>query len=298
MASRTRRIADEIKVNSWSELQERLFDHSWNENLRRFRSSFAFRGIGDKTWNLRTSLMRLGGNFAYLESHLLRNFEKYAPSAVVERDSPWHWIIVGQHHGLPTRLLDWTYSPLVAMHFATADAQLMNTDGAIWMVDYVGVREHLPKRLKAALAKVGGYAFDTDNLSRTVRSLTELDGLTRRPYAVFFEPPAIDDRIVNQFALFSVLSDPALAFDDWLADVGVDHRRVIIPARLKWEIRDKLDQANVTERLLFPGLDGLSAWLRRNYSPGPPAESSAAAPARRRKRSSARTPEDARRGGT
>jgi hypothetical protein len=43
---------------------------------------------------------------------------------------------------------------------------------------------------------------------------------------------------------------------------------VVIPGSLKWDVRDKLDQANITERVLYPSLDGLSRWLRRYDSPG------------------------------
>ena len=45
------------------------------------------------------------------------------------------------------------------------------------------------------------------------------------------------------------------------------YRKVVVPAELKWEVRDKLDQANINERTLFPGLDGLSRWLVRYYFP-------------------------------
>jgi hypothetical protein len=84
---------------------------------------------------------------------------------------------------------------------------------------------------------------------------------------VFLEPPSIDDRIVNQFALFSLMSTPTQAMDIWLAAHADVSRKIIIPASLKWEVRDKLDQAGITERVLFPGLDGLTTWLTRYYTP-------------------------------
>jgi hypothetical protein len=84
---------------------------------------------------------------------------------------------------------------------------------------------------------------------------------------IFLEPPAIDRRILNQHALFSLFSSPESQLDEWLGDNPRLYRKVRIPSSLKWEIRDKLDQGNVNERVLFPGLDGTSRWLARYYKP-------------------------------
>ena len=113
----------EITVKGWNDLQERLYEGSWNEALGRFRSPLAYRGMQDAEFGLSTSLVRLGGEYERHEDDLLRNFRKYAHASTtpVLGDSVWHWLALGQHHGLPTRMLDWSYSPLVALHFATAD---------------------------------------------------------------------------------------------------------------------------------------------------------------------------------
>lgn len=256
-------------ATSWSHLQELLFAGSWNDTLRRFRSAWAFRGLADAGVRVDTALVRLGGNAAELEPHLLRNFMKYAHRAVVDQESLWHWLSVARHHGLPTRLLDWSYSPLVAAHFATAEIEEFDRQGAILAVNYEQAHQLLPDPLKSELGREGANSFTAELLARVVSSLEEFDRLASEPFLVFFEPPSLDDRIVNQFALFSMLSSPVAGLDEWLERHPSLCRTIVIPAELKWEVRDKLDQCNITERVLFPGLDGLSKWLRRHYSPKP-----------------------------
>ncbi len=257
----------ELRVRSWCDLQESLFVDSWNQELGRYRSRCAYRGLSDAEYKLETTLIRLQGPYWELERHALRNFRKYAHRDVVERDSVWHWLSVAQHYGLPTRLLDWTYSPLIAAHFATANIEKFDIDGAIWAVNYDKVHQLLPEKLRLTLEDEGANVFTVEMLSESVESLSKLSSLSENIIVIFFEPPSIDDRIVNQFAFFSVMSDSTCAVDDWLKDYPDVWRKIIIPAELKWEIRDKLDQANITERVLFPGLDGLSRSLKRQYSP-------------------------------
>jgi hypothetical protein len=258
---------EEIRVSSWGELQEQLFADSWQSQLRRFRSDFAYRGRNDAAEDLRTSLHRLGGEPASVEGHLLRNFRKYAQREAVPFDSVWNWLALAQHHGLPTRLLDWTYSPYVALHFATAAVERFDRDGVVWMIDYVRTQEHAPAPLRDVLIEREMNVFTAELLDEAAGGLEELGGLGDDPYVLFLEPPSLNERIVNQYALFALLSHPEARLDQWLEPRPELARRLVIPAGLKWEVRDKLDQANITERVLFPGLEGLSRWLARYYTP-------------------------------
>ena len=234
-----------------------------------------------------------GSSGGPIEGHLLRNFLKYARQDLEVPASPYYRLAIAQHHGLPTRLIDWTYSPAVAGYFATGGRS--DVDGVIWAVDYVRVHERLPALLRGALERLDTDMFDADLLDDVTRQLLDqysggrvgspragvlemfdmLEAIeafvAEQPddYVLFFEPPAIDQRIVNQAALFSSQSNPGVAMDAWLEERPELYRRIVVPADRKAEFRDRLDQINVNQRTLFPGLDGIAGWLTEYYAPEP-----------------------------
>jgi hypothetical protein len=136
---------------------DRLFDDSWNPEIQRHRPPYTYRGVSDASYQLKTSLMRLGGNYQAVEKHLLRNFRKYAHRKAVELDSIWHWLSRAEHHGLPTRLLDWTNSPLIAA-FYNREVEKFNVDGAIWCVNFIEVNQ-LPEEFRRLLEMEGAFSW-------------------------------------------------------------------------------------------------------------------------------------------
>lgn len=260
-------LGSDVHVSNWSALQSSLYKDSWQDDLQRFRSPFAFRGLSDAKSSPETTLVRLGGEYQKREQSLLRNFRKYAKNINTQADSLWNWIALAQHHGLPTRLLDWSFSPYIALHFATVDPNHWGDAGAIWCVNCLKIKSYLPLKLRQLLQKEDSDVLTAEMLDYAAPTLQAFDRLSRKLFVAFFEPPSLDDRIVNQAALFSVTSRASLSLVLWLAEHSELFHRIIIPAKLKQETRDKLDQANINERILFPGLDGLSQWLTRYYSP-------------------------------
>jgi hypothetical protein len=252
-------------VSSWHDLDDAITDASWCPHPPRVHSTLVWRGLSRSNYSNVSSLARLSEDYPRLERHLVRNFRKYA-----HREAPgptmWDWLSLAQHHGLPTRLLDWTFSPLVALHFATAS--WADDEAILWAVDCEGAHELLPRRLRDTLDHEGSLVFTTQMLADHADDLDAFDALTEdEPFVLFFEPPSLDERIVNQAAVLSAISDATCHMEQWLDAQPDLWRAWRIAPNLKAEVRERLDQAHVNERVLLPGLDGLAAWLRRYYSP-------------------------------
>ena len=145
----------------------------------------------------------------------------------------------------------------------------------VWCVNFAETQQYLPPDLRAFFDREKLSTLPIKTLAAEFADFKKFDDPDAcENFVLFFEPPSLDERIVNQVALFSFGSRCDLDLDAWLEDKSHSRpnigKKVIIPAALKWEIRDKLDQSGITERVLFPGLDGLSTWLKRWYTPKNP----------------------------
>jgi hypothetical protein len=260
---------NETIVESWTELMETFEkDFSVGDHAGRHRSYKVYRGMWDASWKLLSSLQRVNRRYVEIERHLLRNFQKYAPQNSVVFNTFWNWLTLAQHHGLPTRLVDWTYSPFIALHFALEKLtkQVPATDAAIWSLNLKGLQQTLPAEVSERFRKDDASTFTYEALDDLWKTLDILNSNEKDDFLIFFEPPSFNDRIINQYALLCTTRNPRTIISDWLAERPGLYSKTIIPAALKWEFRDRLDQLNVTERILYPGLDGLCDWLKRWYS--------------------------------
>jgi len=241
-------------------------------NSGRRRDYSVYRGDSDATRPLLTSLDKLGGlspphTKAHLEEHILRNFIRYSrPYLQQPYANDWELLIIAQHHGLPTRLLDWTYSPLVAANFATLGSNVKG-DRVIWKLNWKQLHEHFNLRPIAFLVQDLDRVLNEKGIS-SPWDLFNAPRTDETAFACMLEPPALDARIVAQSATFTLCSDKTKSFDQILCDHGLQSalRRFVIPANKVDLIRDQLDLCAIEERRLFPDLDGVAAEMRRYYS--------------------------------
>ena len=257
----------EIVVHSFEELQDIIFADCYDEKTMRYRNNYVYRGVGCATFGLISTLNRICSHELSLEKAILRSFAKYGYADIHQISSFWQLVAMGQHHGLPTRLLDWTYSPLVAAHFATEDISIYHEDGAIYCFDLSEVGDQLPASLRQAMIKNDTEVFTIAMLDAQIHDFDDMQKLQQKPYFLFYEPASGNDRIANQYALFGVCSDPHYSLEELMNRKEMHSLyKIVIPKEVKLEIRDKLDYINVSERLIYPGLDGICRWITRRYA--------------------------------
>jgi len=193
-------------------------------------------------------------------------------------DDKLGWLVVMQHYGMPTRLLDWTENALVALYFAVHMEP--SEDAELWAL--------LPYALNKEA--IGQWGIPLNANSQHVRYLAEqpywngsnasfaerlgLDGPVELPCAI--TPPELFPRMAVQSSTFTIhpLPNEGTAIQDSLTDEK--HLvRYIVPARCKQKLQQGLSQLGFDHRRLFPDLEGLSrslnpGWLELAYSPPSP----------------------------
>lgn len=258
------------EIREIHEIWDIISEQRHQDRIDRYRSPYLYRGLPNIKFHLETSLCRNCKYKGYeLEKSILRNFTKYAsietPNLV---SSVWSQLIIGQHHGLPTRLLDWTYSPLIGLHFATSGEsffEMQENNCVVWAIDIEEINGLLPHKYKNKLREEHAYLFTVEMLNEVVQSLDNYDDDMENNSMILLEPPSIDQRIINQYSYFSVIPREISNIESFLNLKTENTIKYVIDKSLKWRIRDMLDQLNVSERIIYPGLDGLSSWIKRRY---------------------------------
>jgi hypothetical protein len=217
----------DIVISSFGELHDATQKYSTNTAV--------FRGVRSVDYKLVPSV----GRMKFISTRPREIEEKLMFAKFQQRAIPfleftpaddWDWLTLAQHHGLPTRLLDWTMNPLVAAYFAVEDED-----------------------------------FPEDGLIYAAKTIKQLDiRKARDPFQVErvrkYVPRHVTRRLIAQAGLFSIHPDPEMPYDS-----PEDIDRLIIKKTLRLELKKILYRYGIHAASLFPDLDGLTKhikWLR------------------------------------
>ncbi len=223
-AGRIKDMKKEIVVNTFTEFQEQLAGIS---------RICLCRGSGNSSYVLMPSLFRYAGpsDVDKVESDMMWFFKTQAKAHLQQLpESEVEWLTIARHHGLPTRLLDWTLSPLVACFFAVS--RRPDTDGVV-------------------------YLYDIDKLERQ-----EAIDLAKLEVITAFFPSQTTRRLTAQSGAFTIHPTRQQILQ------SNKLTKILIPRAAKKDILSLLVKFGIHHATLFPDLDGLSNFIKYlvNYS--------------------------------
>lgn len=228
---------------SFNEFLTELLDVTKN-NSKNDPLLVLYRGQRDSKWHLLPKIARsdygfIGENFLLKEREILDEFKRlslpYINSDIFSND--WDLLSIAQHHGLPTRLLDWTTNPLVALYFAFKDKDDEIKERAVWTL-----------------------VIENNELADCKKTQPFEHSKT-----LAFKPNSVTQRLISQNGWFTCHAFQKKSNSFVKLDINKKYKEKLFKIRIKNEIREevltKLDTFGINEYTLFPGLDGLSKYL-------------------------------------
>ncbi|MED4392549.1 FRG domain-containing protein [Priestia aryabhattai] len=179
----------------------------------------------------------------------------------------WEWMSTAQHYGLPTRLLDWSQSPLSALFFATENCNFNYYEGdssVVWCLNPTILNEK--SRFIEDYTTIPNLSEENENF---LSNLKQKFGLGANPagqvYPIALIHPSSNKRIHAQkgvFTLFPINSSPL----DELEKAEEFLVKIIIPSEVKLEIKKQLFNTGITYSNIYPDLDSLCKDIKFEYN--------------------------------
>lgn len=252
-----------LNFTAWKEYKD--FVSTLSEN-------WAFRGQRHSEWVLNNAIERTDFVHFYpaIEADFLAEFQRGARNYLSRDEIPNHiieWLALMQHHGAPTRLLDFSRSPFVAAFFAFEQSSPRADHGiAIWAINIA----YLKSRSLAVLSEI--FPGDSKQERTGINEDLFEQIFFRNDCSLVFpvEPFRMNRRYSLQQSLFVSTGKGYEPFMQQLGFLGEDLERalikIVLPACQQKEVLRDLQRMNLNRASLFPDLDGYAASLRLRYN--------------------------------
>lgn len=245
------------------------------ESQEKASESLWYRGCGSASYHLLPTLYRhprceTPEELAQLERKLMTRFrQRSIPYHNRSLSDDWETLFFMQHYGVPTRLLDWTENPLVALHFALMGARIspsppraFQSDVAVWMLDPVSWNRHALRHVSFQ----GGVLSPDDETIRGYRPTPRFAGMQNQPVALYGSHNSA--RIVAQQGVFTIFGKDTRPMEQLFRIDGFPAQcltKITVRKSFIVRLRKSLLNQGITESAIFPDLEGLAREIRRIF---------------------------------